>query len=106
MPTNGKSMIHSQKTVQTQRAVIEYAYHQRGSTKHWDRGKAEFRSAAPVELSMPLGPRLAENNDKIVWIEVHTEIEPEEAAADVVDRHESVADDEFRKHRPGHIILA
>ena len=88
------------------RAVIEYAYRQRGSTKHWDRGKVELRNALPEERSTPLGARLAENDQKTVWIEVHVEVEPEEDSGDVANRHELEADHEFLKHRPGHIILA
>jgi hypothetical protein len=97
-------MIRPQQSASAQRVVIEYSYHQHGSTKRWERGKAEFRSAAQVEHSKPLGPRLAENNAKIVWIEVHAEIEPGEHPVDVADRYESAADAEFRKHRPGHTI--
>ncbi|MBV8487043.1 MAG: hypothetical protein JO161_02075, partial [Planctomycetaceae bacterium] len=70
------------------RAVIEYAYHQRGSTGHWDRGKTEFRKALPVELSTPLGARVAEHNQKTLWIEVHIEIEPGSDPADVVDSYQ------------------
>jgi hypothetical protein len=88
------------------RIVIGYPYHQCGSTKHWDRRQADVRPAALVEHSTPLGPRLAENDEKIVWIEVHTEIGPAEVRDDVADHYESAADSEFRKHRPGHIVLA
>jgi len=87
------------------RAVIEYSYHQRGSTKHWDRGNVEFRNALPVEHSTPLGTCLAENDQKTVWIEVHFEVEPGEDRAAAVNRHEPEADAEFLKHRPGHILL-
>jgi hypothetical protein len=87
------------------RSVLEYAYHQRGSTKHWDRGKVELRNALPVEHSTPLGARLDVNGQKTVWIEVHVEVEQGEDSGDVVNRHELEADHEFLKHRPGHIIL-
>jgi hypothetical protein len=88
------------------RAVIAYAYYQRGSTKHWDRGKVEFRSALPEEHSTPLGAHLAENDQKTVWIEVHVEVEPGNDPVDVIDRHGREADAVFLTHRPGHIILA
>jgi len=52
--------------IPSQRVVIEYAYHQRGSTKHWERGKVEFRHAFPVEYSTPLGTRLDVNGQKTV----------------------------------------
>jgi hypothetical protein len=88
------------------RAVIAYAYHQRGTTKHWDRGKAEFRNALPVDHTVPLGARLAENDQKTVWVEVHVEVEQGENPADAVIRHDTEADTEFLNHRPGHNILA
>jgi hypothetical protein len=88
------------------RAVIAYAYHQRGLTTHWDRGKSQFRNAVPDEHSTPLGARLAENDQKTVWIKLHVEVEPAEDPEDVIDHHEREADVEFLTHRPGHIILA
>ena len=97
---------HIQEDSPGLRIVIGYPYHQRGSTKHWDRHQADVRRAELVEHSERLGPRLAENDEKIVWIEVYTEIEPAEVPESVVDDYESAADDEFRKHRPGHVILA
>jgi hypothetical protein len=88
------------------RSVIEYPYHRRGSTTLWDRGQAKIRPAAPVECSLPLGPRLAEHDEKIVWIEVHIEVDPTKVSAAVADQHESAADCEFQKHRPDHFISA
>lgn len=88
------------------RAVIEYAYHQQGSTKHWKRGKAEFRKAAVPEYSTPLGPRLDVDSAKIIWIEVHVEIGPEDDAGELVDRYEAQADAEFSKRHPDHTLLA
>lgn len=87
------------------RVVIEYAYRQRGSTKHWDRGKIEVRNASSVELPTPLGASLAENDQKTVWIKVHVEVEIGNDPADVVDCHEREADAAFLVHRPGHVIL-
>lgn len=82
------------------RAVIEYAYHQLGSTRHWERGKTDFRPALPEELSTPLGargPRVAEPNQKTVWINVHIEIEP--------GNYQHEADAAFQMHYPEHTII-
>lgn len=95
-----------QEDARGSRFVIGYSYFQRGSTKHWDRGRADIRPAAPVEYSKPLGPCLANNNEKIVWIEVHIEADPTKVSAGVIGDYESAADSEFQKHRPGHFILA
>jgi hypothetical protein len=59
-----------------------------------------------VEQSTPLGPRLAENNEKMVWIEVHIEVNPGDDRAALIDCHQAAADAEFLKNRPDHIILA
>lgn len=87
------------------RAVIEYPYRQRGSTKHWDRGQGKFRNAAPVEHSASLGACLAEHNHKTVWIEVHVEIEPGTELDEASDDYEREADAAFLTLHPGHIIL-
>jgi hypothetical protein len=88
------------------RAVIEHPYHQRGSTKHWDRGKDEFRNAVPEEHTTPLGARLAENDQKTVWIEVHVDVEPAYDSDLEIACHRHQADAEFQTHRTEHIILA
>ena len=87
------------------RAVISYPYHRRGSTVHCKRGDSQFRWALPEEGTGPLGPRLAENDHKTVWIEVSVEAEPDDDLPDIADSHESEADAIFQTHRPGHLIL-
>jgi hypothetical protein len=99
-------MIRPQESTPPQRVVLGYLYHQRGSTKHWDRAKTDHRPAQLVEHSIPLGPRLANNDEKMVWIEVHTEVNPADDLAAAIDHHRAGADGEFLRNLPGHIILA
>ncbi len=87
------------------RAVVTDAYHQRGSTQHWDRGLIDFRPARPEEHSIPLGARLAEDNQKTVSIKFYIEIATVENADDAIDDYENKADAEFLTHRPAQIIL-
>jgi hypothetical protein len=95
----------SPENTPAQRTVIGYFYRQRGSTGHWECDKVDCRAAEIVEQSTPLGPRLADNNEKMVC-EVHIEVNAGDDRAVLIGCHRAAADAEFLKNRPDHIILA
>jgi hypothetical protein len=88
------------------RTVIEYAYDQRGSIKHWDRSKVELREALSGKNPTPLGTRVDVHRRRTIWIEMHVVVEPREDSGEVINRDRLKTTDEIQKRPSSHIILA